>query len=151
MASTRVLADPVKMIRSGAPRLIQNDDELEHYEQALLKLLEKDDPSKEESAAISLLTLLIDKYNTDRHAIPAAAPVEVLRFMMSQHHLQQKDLVPEFGAKSIVSEVLSGKRNLTLEQIQRLSRRFSISPEAFLSEPAARRRKSLQKTNSRVA
>jgi HTH-type transcriptional regulator/antitoxin HigA len=133
MATSRLLADPVKMIRNGAPRLIQNDEELEHYNRALLKLLELENPSNEEEAAIGLLTLLIEKYDEGHHAIPDAPPIEILRFMMSQHGLQQKDLVAEFGTKSIVSEVLSGKRKLTLEHIQRLSHRFHVSPEVFMA------------------
>jgi HTH-type transcriptional regulator/antitoxin HigA len=139
------------MIRNGAPRLIQNDEELEQYNKTLLKLLDIEEPSKEESAAIDLLTLLIEKYDAQHHSIPDAEPLQVIRFMMSQHGLQQKDLVPEFGTKSIVSEVLSGKRKLTLDHIQRLSRRFAISPAALLSEQSDHRRKPVSKTNSRVA
>ena len=151
MKTARVLADPVKMIRNGAPRLIQNDEELEQYNRVLLKLLEMNEPSEEEEAAIDLLTLLIEKYDADHHAIPAADPVEVVLFMMSQHGLQQKDLVPEFGAKSIVSEVLNRKRNLTIDHIQRLGRRFGISPAVFLPAPNERPRKSTPKMNSKVA
>ncbi len=151
MTTAKVLADPVKMIRNGAPRLIQNDEELEHYNRVLLKLLEMNEVSEEEEAAIDLLTLLIEKYDADHHAIPAADPVEVVLFMMSQHGLQQKDLVPEFGTKSIVSEVLNRKRNLTIDHIQRLGRRFGISPAAFLPAPNERPRKSTPKTNSKVA
>lgn len=145
MTTAVVLADPVKMIRNGAPRLIQDDQELEQYNQVLLRLLKINEPSNEESAAINLLTLLIEKYDADHHPIPEADPVGVVLFMMSQHGLQQKDLVPEFGTKSIVSEVLNRKRKLTLDHIQRLSRRFGISPAAFLSEQDDRRRKSAAK------
>jgi HTH-type transcriptional regulator/antitoxin HigA len=133
MATARALADPVKMIRNGAPRLIQNDAELDQYNQALLKLLDVDEPTPEESAAIDLLTLLIERYDDKHHSIPNADPVSVIRFMMDQHGLQQKDLVSEFGTKSIVSEVLSGKRKLTVDHIQKLSWRFHVSPEVFLA------------------
>jgi len=50
---------------------------------------------------------------------------------MEQHGLKQKDLVNVFGSKSIVSEVLIGKRVLNKEQIRRLSERFHVSPEMF--------------------
>jgi HTH-type transcriptional regulator/antitoxin HigA len=50
---------------------------------------------------------------------------------MDQHDLKQKDLVDVFGTPSIVSEVMSGKRELNKEHIKRLSERFHVSPELF--------------------
>jgi HTH-type transcriptional regulator/antitoxin HigA len=50
---------------------------------------------------------------------------------MEQHGLLQKDLAEEFGTPSIVSEVLSGKRDLSKDHIKRLSQRFHVSPELF--------------------
>jgi HTH-type transcriptional regulator/antitoxin HigA len=63
--------------------------------------------------------------------LPRAKPVEILRFLMDQHGLKQKDLANVFGTPSIVSEVLSGKRKLNSKHIQRLSERFHVSPEVF--------------------
>ena len=54
-----------------------------------------------------------------------------MRFLMDQHGLKQKDLVDVFGAPSIVSEVLSGKRELNKDHIKRISERFHGSPELF--------------------
>lgn len=50
---------------------------------------------------------------------------------MEQHNLLQKDLVDVFGTRSIVSEVLSGKRKLNKDHIERLSARFHVSAEVF--------------------
>jgi HTH-type transcriptional regulator/antitoxin HigA len=55
----------------------------------------------------------------------------MLRFLMEQHGLKQKDLVDIFSTPSIVSEVLNGKRELSKEHIRRLSARFHLSPELF--------------------
>jgi HTH-type transcriptional regulator/antitoxin HigA len=63
--------------------------------------------------------------------LPRAKPVEVLRFLIEQHGLKQKDLAEVFGTRSIVSEVLSGKRKLNREHIERLSQKFHVSPEVF--------------------
>ena len=60
-----------------------------------------------------------------------AKPREVFQFLMDQHGLLQKDLADVFGTPSIVSEVLSGKRDLNKDHIKRLSRRFHVSPELF--------------------
>jgi len=50
---------------------------------------------------------------------------------MDQHGLLQKDLADVFGTPSIVSEVLSGKREINQDHIKRLSRRLHVSPELF--------------------
>jgi HTH-type transcriptional regulator/antitoxin HigA len=62
----------------------------------------------------------------------AATGIEALVELMSANGLKQKDLLNIFGAPSIVSEILSGKRNLTTEHIRNLARRFQVSPEIFL-------------------
>jgi len=74
---------------------------------------------------------LIEAYEEDQHAIPDASPVEVLRALMDANGLRQKDLAPIFGSESIVSEVLNKKRELNKTHIERLSKRFGVSPAAF--------------------
>ncbi len=71
------LANPAEMIRQGAPRLIHNEDELERYTQALFDLTAKTDPAPDEVEAIELLSLLIDRYETERYPIPEAEPADV--------------------------------------------------------------------------
>ena len=74
---------------------------------------------------------LIRACDEKRHPIPDAPPVEVLAFLMEQHDLRQTDL-PEIGAQSVVSAVLSGKRQLNARQIKALSTRFGVSADVFL-------------------
>lgn len=59
--------------------------------------------------------------------------VAVLKTLMDQHQLKADDLKDEIGSKSLVSMILSGSRNLTLQHIQALSNRFNIAPSAFFS------------------
>jgi HTH-type transcriptional regulator/antitoxin HigA len=119
------------MIRQGAPRLIHSDEELDEYTQALFALTAKPDPTPEEEAAIELITLLVERYEQERYPIPAADPADVLRFLLEQSGLSQRDIVPELGSESAVSLVLSGKRKLNRDHIARLSRRFNVSPAVF--------------------
>jgi HTH-type transcriptional regulator/antitoxin HigA len=55
----------------------------------------------------------------------------MIRHLMDVNGLRQKDLVDVFGTESIVSDVLSGRRDLTKDHIKRLSERFSVSPAVF--------------------
>lgn len=74
---------------------------------------------------------LIEAYEEEHHSIPDASPLEVLRALMDANNLRQKDLVPVFGSESIVSEVLHKKRDLNKAHIEKLSKRFGVSPSVF--------------------
>jgi HTH-type transcriptional regulator/antitoxin HigA len=125
------LANPAEMIRQGAPRLIHSDEELAEYTRTLLDLTAKPDPNPDEEEAIKLMTLLIGRYESERFPVPAAKPADVLRFLLEQNGLSQRDIAPELGSESTVSLVLSGKRQLNRDHIARLSRRFNVSPAVF--------------------
>ncbi len=127
-----VLANPVKMMQQGAPHVIHSDDELESYTKELFKLTAIDEPSVHEREAIALLTLLIEQYEEGHYAIPRADPLSMIRFLMEQNKLKQRDLIPEFGSESAVSMFLSGQRKLNITQIQRLCKRFKVSADIFL-------------------
>ena len=125
------------MIEKGAPRIIQNEDELDQYAKALFRLTAKDNPTSSELQAIELLTMLVEQYEDRMHPIPSATPVEILRYLMDRHSLKQRDLVPELGSESNVSQILNGTRNLTLPHIHALAARFSIPASTFVpSAPA---------------
>ena len=115
------------------PRIIRTEAENEHYT-AILEGLDQrfDQLSPAEKDFAELLTLLIEDFEARNYELPKASPLEVLRFVMDQHSLKQKDLVDIFGTPSVTSEVLSGKRELSKEHIRRLSSRFSVPVEMLL-------------------
>jgi HTH-type transcriptional regulator/antitoxin HigA len=125
------LANPTEMIRRGAPRVIHSDAELAEYTEALFELTAKSNPTSDEEEAIELISLLIDRYESERYPIPEAEPADVLRFLFEHNSLSQRDIAAELGSESTVSLVLSGKRQLNRDHIARLSRRFNVSPSVF--------------------
>src|SRR5580658_3978427 len=128
----KALANPAEMIARGAPRVIHNEAELEAYTNALFQLTELENPSRSEVEAIALLTLLVEHYEQQHYPIPAADPASVVRFLIEQRDLTQRDLIPQFGSESAVSMYLSGHRNLTVEQVRRLSARFRLPADVFI-------------------
>jgi HTH-type transcriptional regulator/antitoxin HigA len=66
--------------------------------------------------------------------VPDAAPIDVLRFLLEQNGLSQRDIAAELGSESTVSLVLSGKRRLNRDHIARLSQRFRVSPAVFFGK-----------------
>ena len=130
---TTVLADPAKMITKGAPHVIHNDEELEAYTKALFRLTALENPTRAEQEAIELLTLLIERYEETSYPIPKVDAVSVVRFLLEHQDLTQRDLVQEFGSESAVSMFLGGQRKLTLEQVRKLSKRFKLPADVFVS------------------
>ncbi|MER2474883.1 helix-turn-helix domain-containing protein [Photorhabdus laumondii] len=99
-------------------------------------LIEHDD----ENPLIDFLATKIAEYenNNERFAafnkavddIPTG--VAALRVLMDQYRLSYSDLKEEIGSKSLVSQILSGKRSLTIAHIKALSKRFNVRPDLFL-------------------
>jgi HTH-type transcriptional regulator/antitoxin HigA len=92
--------------------------------------IEPDSPKGEE---IELLSLLVEKYETDHHRLEAPDPIEAIKFRMEQMQLKQTDIAPLFGGKTRVSEVLHRKRPLTLKMITLLNRYLGIPLESLIN------------------
>ncbi len=58
-------------------------------------------------------------------------PIDTLNDLMEEHSLKQSDL-SELGSQGVVSEILSGKRQLNVRQVKMLSKRFKVSPAVFI-------------------
>jgi HTH-type transcriptional regulator/antitoxin HigA len=75
---------------------------------------------------------LIGDYDDKHHSLPADLNgIDMVRFLMQQHNLMQSDL-GELGSQGVVSELLSGKRDLNVRQIKLLSERFKLPAAAFI-------------------
>ena len=79
---------------------------------------------------LEVLGTLIENYERDHVEMKDASGKDVLKFLMDQHELSQQDL-PEVGSQGVVSEILSGKRELNTRQIKTLSKKFGVSPAVF--------------------
>jgi HTH-type transcriptional regulator/antitoxin HigA len=89
--------------------------------------------SHAEQDYLEVLTDLIIKYESRwDNEIPDMNPRELIQYVMEQSNLTQTDLIPEFGSASRVSEFLSGKRKLSLQQAKNLSKRFKLKLTALL-------------------
>lgn len=92
-----------------------------------------DDEDHELADLLDIVSTLVAQYEEAHHPeLPPVEPREVLRFFMEQHDLRQSDLTSELGSQSIVSEILSGRRDLNTRQIKALAKRFSVSPAVFI-------------------
>ena len=86
---------------------------------------------------LEVLAVLLEDYEKKHHSVEAPDPIEAIRFRMEQQELAPRDLVPYLGSRAKVSEILSGKRPLTLAMIRALHHGLGIPAEALLREPSA--------------
>lgn len=91
------------------------------------------DPDSKEGEEMELLSLLVEKYEQEHYPIAAPNPIEAIKFRMDQMNLRQVDIAPLFGSKTRVSEVMHGKRQLTLKMITLLNRYLGIPLESLVS------------------
>jgi HTH-type transcriptional regulator / antitoxin HigA len=105
----------------------------EEYQEALKSLETVFDKAEGPLADYAeTLTLLIEKYEETLHIFPEASGKEVLKFLMDQNGLKQKDLAGILGGKSTVSELLNGKRPFNLNHIRLLAKKFNVRPATFV-------------------
>jgi HTH-type transcriptional regulator/antitoxin HigA len=131
MSTLTVSPEYGALLRKIPPKVIRTEKENEAYTEILYHLDRRKTLTAAEKELAELLTLLIEDFEGRQYQLPRAKPMDALRFLMDQHGLKQKDLVDVFGTPSIVSEVLSGRRELNKDHIKRLSERFQVSPELF--------------------
>lgn len=110
------------------------------HQQALARLstlmdLEQVNGSPEQDE-LEVLAVLIEKYEKAAFPIAKPDPIAAIIFRMEQQGLTNKDLIVYLGAASKVSEVLNGKRSLSLNMIRKLSKGLEISADVLIQAPA---------------
>ncbi len=80
---------------------------------------------------------LIEAYERTRWPRSAPTLPDLLNYLMDQHGLSRSDLVPMLGTASRVSEVMNGKRELSMNMVRRLRERFNISADLLISRGSA--------------
>ena len=89
-------------------------------------------PGTAEADELELLAHLIGDYEKKHHNLGLPDPLTAITFRMEQQGLSRKDMVPYFGSLSRVSEVLDGKRPLTMGMIRKLHRELGIPAASLL-------------------
>lgn len=96
------------------------------------------DPDERKKALdlLEAIALLAHEYEKKHFAIPKPNPIEAIKERMEQLNLTRKDVALYFGGENRVSEVLSGKRSLTIKMVRALHTHLKIPAETLLREPA---------------
>ncbi|HYI14820.1 MAG TPA: hypothetical protein VEX37_05490 [Thermomicrobiales bacterium] len=111
---------------------IQTGGQLDDAIALIDDLLDRGSLSEGEEQYLDALSVLVEAYEREHIPFPEVAGVDVLRHLMAENGLRQSDLLDVFETRSVASEVINGKRPLTLNHVRRLSERFQLPAEVFL-------------------
>jgi len=89
-------------------------------------------PNSKVGEELELISLLIENFEKEHHSVEPPTPIEAIKFRMTQMNLKQSDIAPLFGGKTRISEVLNGKRQLTLKMITLLHKYLEIPLESLV-------------------
>ena len=110
--------------------LIDSDAELARARALVDQLWESDDPA--DIARLAAQARLIAAYEESKWPRRPPSTADLIRHLMDQHGLTRADLVPILGTASRVSEVLRGKKGLSMAMVQRLRARFRVPADVLL-------------------
>ena len=104
------------------------------YDAALARVeaMESARPGTPEGDELEVLVALIGLYEDEHYPVGPPDPIEAIKSRMEQQGLTQKDLIPYIGSRSKVSEVLSGRRPLSVRMMRALQRGLGIPAQVLL-------------------
>jgi len=118
--------------------VIDNDAELVRARTLVDRLWNSNDPA--DVARLQAQARLIAAYEENKWPRRAPGTSELIRHLMDQHGLTRADMVPILGTPSRVSEVLRGKKQLSMGMVQRLRARFRVPADLLIPPPKQSRR-----------
>ena len=123
-----------RLVARAKPLVIETEAEYNRADAEIGRLLRKgaNNLSAEEARLLRLLSRLIEDYEDQTFPVPTSTPPQTLQFLMEQNDLRQADLVPIFGSRGRVSEIVNGKRAISKAQAKALGEFFKVSPELFI-------------------
>lgn len=121
----------IDLLQTFPPRPIKSESELLATQKVIDALIDHAPLTPDEEDYLNVLGALVYEYEETQEPIPDIYGVELLKVLMSERGLRQKDLVPIFKTESIASAILNKQRQLTARHIQELAEFFHVSPAAF--------------------
>jgi len=112
---------------------IKNEQQYNEALESIYCLMQKDlEPNSMESDELEILSILVKEYEHAYYPVPKPTPLEAIKFRMEQMNMSEAELSKILGARSRKSEVLSGKRKLSLAMIRRIADSLKISADVLI-------------------
>lgn len=132
--TTHGISEPTSyndLLQAFPPRPITSEHELMATQGVIDSLIDQGELTSDEEDYLNVLGTLVLEYEQTCEPIPDIYGVELLKVLIEDSGLRQKDLVPIFKTESVVSDILKGRRKLTTNYIQGLAEFFHVSPADF--------------------
>ncbi|AFZ31551.1 transcriptional regulator, XRE family [Gloeocapsa sp. PCC 7428] len=131
--STTASDNYIELLQNFPPRPIKSEADRQVVQEVIDNLLDNEiTPEKQDY--LNVLGILVYEYEEKSLSIPDLSGLELLKALIDEFDLKQKDLIPIFKTESIVSEILNGKRSFTVEHIEKLADFFHVSPAVFFPQ-----------------
>lgn len=119
---------------------IENEEALAEALARIDQLWPKKDADQNAADEIKVLSVLISDYESHHHPIPPPSPIEAILFRMDQLGMNQSRLAETLGTtRARVSEIMNGKRELSLEMIRKLQFSLGIDAKVLVGSPRSTR------------
>ncbi len=114
---------------------IKSKREHENYLSRAYTLMQEDlKPNSKESDELEVISILIEAYEKENHPIEAPNPIEAILFRLEQNGMNKSELSKLLGSRSRASEILKGKRKLSLSMIRELNKQLGISAQTLIQD-----------------
>jgi HTH-type transcriptional regulator/antitoxin HigA len=123
-----------KLLAAIQPKRILTEEENKKFLFTVDKLMSLgDNLTEDQSLLLELLVVIIEEFeDRQNYNLESAKPHEILKELMLEHQLKQKDLLPIFKSKGITSEVVNGKRSISKAKAKALGEFFKVSADVFI-------------------
>ncbi|WP_159567075.1 helix-turn-helix domain-containing protein [Budvicia diplopodorum] len=110
----------------------------EDHDEALVRMAQlmasEPEIGTEKGDELEILALLVEDYERKNHPIDKPSPIEAIKYLMDKKGLSQSDMTRYLGSKSKVSEVLNGKRALSISMIRKLHHELGIPADILIQD-----------------
>jgi HTH-type transcriptional regulator/antitoxin HigA len=123
-----------KLLLKYQPRPIASKAALGRTYKLIEQLIDKPDLSRAESEMLGLLTILVEQYESQEYPNPKVSAAEMLEHLIESRGITNADLAAATDVpRSTITDILAGRRRISLSNVARFAKYFAISPSLFVS------------------
>lgn len=122
-----------ELVRELSPRAIADDVQYQNTVEMIDRLMASGKLTKGQESYLETLVQLVERYESEHHAIEGASGLETLKHLLAEHGINATGLARILGVHaSMGSKILKGERSLTIEHVKVLAARFRVGVGAFV-------------------
>ena len=123
-----------RLLARTLPSVIETEEENERMLMEMDRLMSKgeDNLTPEEDKLLALMVRLVEEFEAKAYPIDEVPPHRILKHLMEANNLRQSDLLPIFGSRGYISDIVNGKRGISKNHAKALAAFFHVPADLFL-------------------